>query len=751
MASDPAYETAITRAGYIPVNSFENGFTITLSAQALYLNKSNEYFIWKGALPKVVPVGATPETSGGFGPTAWAEVSYLAVSSEYGAKVVGSGQTTVNNILTVDVRQFGAKTISEDPDFDSAPAFRAAIGYVHANGGGVVNLGEGEYRLLSAGETKFTTPHDDATAAPGMTGDTKIDEDPVKENLSVILDISSNVQLRAKGNYNTTISGPWSRHTSPIDKNQAVGIVFRTPNNSRMTEYIDNVGLHNIHIANFFIGVIADGILFRESSFSNVRFNGCAMPFLALGADNITFHGTTSVENCYSGIVIGGWWTQRNNTTAGGVWVPPYVAGTDVYSLGWADFVTFDKIIASYSGQPFGDKHLEVDNFFNTYFFKESYSKKYSAGGRLTNGTNGSSASSDLTANKFRGIAHRALVNFSRYGRGNCNFLIKSAKTWGCSRVPFMGPVMQGGDYYGEIRDVYSENTGFLDPSQPWSDANNFYKSGRDPYNKDRADLPWGVSEGVFGVGRVTYQGTKNRNPSEIALISNGRTWLQLVPKNNADISISNGGIQTANAIRKISSYDSTGTYVEIESLAIGRFESQPTTWDRSDLDITHLFRRRVFENLSDVVLRHTQNGITTKVANFVTSIVYEGGRVKVYMRVKIPSNAATLSGDMNVAYIPVPNDTANFGTDFIELTVLQADIVGIRTNTVYQIGSNNIVGETRQPKQFLAVAGATSLMRLYEDYQRSRPLAISDFKPESYLEFSLEYNGFWNIWNSGG
>lgn len=75
-------ETAIIRGGYIPVNSFEKGFTLASPEQALQLEKTNEYFVWSGSFPKTVPKESTPDTIGGFGPNAWIDVSNLTFRTQ---------------------------------------------------------------------------------------------------------------------------------------------------------------------------------------------------------------------------------------------------------------------------------------------------------------------------------------------------------------------------------------------------------------------------------------------------------------------------------------------------------------------------------------------------------------------------------------------------------------------------------------------------------------------------------------------
>lgn len=117
-------ETAIIRGGYIPVNSFEKGFLLTSSVHALRMEKTNEYFVWRGALPKNVSAGSTPETLGGFGPDLWVDVSDLtlraALAQHSGAEEIRteSGKTVQEEISTIndgfyDLILFDANNIAE--------------------------------------------------------------------------------------------------------------------------------------------------------------------------------------------------------------------------------------------------------------------------------------------------------------------------------------------------------------------------------------------------------------------------------------------------------------------------------------------------------------------------------------------------------------------------------------------------------------------------------------------------------------
>lgn len=67
-------EEAIRNYGYITIDSFEDGATLTLPNQVLRYEATGEYYRWDGELPKSVPAGSTPETSGGVGLGKWLSV-----------------------------------------------------------------------------------------------------------------------------------------------------------------------------------------------------------------------------------------------------------------------------------------------------------------------------------------------------------------------------------------------------------------------------------------------------------------------------------------------------------------------------------------------------------------------------------------------------------------------------------------------------------------------------------------------------
>lgn len=101
-------EEAIRNYGYITMDSFEDGATLTLPNQVLRYEATGEYYRWDGEFPKTVASGSTPETSGGTGLGAWVSVGDASLRSDlfshemlnmsplyYGA--VGDGVTNDNS------------------------------------------------------------------------------------------------------------------------------------------------------------------------------------------------------------------------------------------------------------------------------------------------------------------------------------------------------------------------------------------------------------------------------------------------------------------------------------------------------------------------------------------------------------------------------------------------------------------------------------------------------------------------------
>lgn len=122
-------QDAIAAYGWIPVESFQDGATLTQSNQILKDNDSGEYYRWDGAYPKVVPAGSTPETTGGFGINAWLSVGDSVLRSQLasatGYKLVPS-INVINSAVPVD--SFRASGLTDQQIVQQANDYAASLG-----------------------------------------------------------------------------------------------------------------------------------------------------------------------------------------------------------------------------------------------------------------------------------------------------------------------------------------------------------------------------------------------------------------------------------------------------------------------------------------------------------------------------------------------------------------------------------------------------------------------------------------------
>lgn len=86
-------EEAIRNYGYITMDSFEDGATLTLPNQVLRHEATGEYYRWDGEFPKVVPAGSTPDSTGEVKLGAWVSVGDASLRSDLiktdGEKYIG--------------------------------------------------------------------------------------------------------------------------------------------------------------------------------------------------------------------------------------------------------------------------------------------------------------------------------------------------------------------------------------------------------------------------------------------------------------------------------------------------------------------------------------------------------------------------------------------------------------------------------------------------------------------------------------
>ncbi|EPH7678889.1 hypothetical protein ACS3YE_001018 [Escherichia coli] len=165
-------QQTIAAFGYVTIDSFEDGATLTLPNEVLRLEATGEYYRWDGAFPlggKVVPPGSTPVTTGGVGIGAWLSVGDATLrgqlSSPEGATLVYNGSETVaaqlNRLLSRTTNVFNVDAYGAVGDAslasnnitvtgtDDTAAFAAAFAAAKASGGGRVECTPGKTYLLS--------------------------------------------------------------------------------------------------------------------------------------------------------------------------------------------------------------------------------------------------------------------------------------------------------------------------------------------------------------------------------------------------------------------------------------------------------------------------------------------------------------------------------------------------------------------------------------------------------------------------
>lgn len=686
------------------------------------------------------PINALPESG-------FASEVLNQLAGPNGAGMIGSGQTTLDKLLSTDVSMFGAHPTTEPgyETFDSGPAFRAALEHVRVNGGGIVTF-SGQYFINSAGYS-YTLPFDDGSVSPKFTNaslDYNIASEP-QLTMPVCLEISSNVQLVGNGIKNSSMLFGWDRDGGLIERSQNIGIVFRVqgfPANTRMNTYINNVAMSGFTIYNAFIGAVADGILFDGSYIGDMQYQNCGIPLIVQGADSIQF-GTQGIANCYTGIIIGGMWLQRNNVQLGGIWVPPYTSG-DIYSLGWCDYVKINKISGTMSSLPWSDRHVAIDAFFDEYFYKSANSRRTNQGGRLSNVGMDLTTPSDYGNVPFRGIASRYFVNLSRYNRGNANLHILDMKVYFCSRTPVLSAYGQGVDFYGQVDNAFVEMVG-KKAVGPSSDDNNFYKSGIDSLNADYTLLPALVAEGSLGAVKVSIANTYYSSPSTSGPTTNSKVFIQQWVPSTTEVQ--NPSVYTSStALRYHSIYDGKDSIL-LERLWRGRYETQPLVFYPQDENNLHTWRTRITGHTgADFNVRNGNGGTILAVTNKKSSLYYQGGRVKVFISFQFPSNTADYTEFLTISGLPSGNaDAHDFGNQQPELIVQRA----VTNNRSFPISGDR--GTVSLPLLIMSARLDADSASFFSDQNSitGYQLRCNDFIGMSLVTLSLEYNTTWGLYNN--
>ncbi|EPU3936150.1 hypothetical protein ACVWYD_002712 [Morganella morganii] len=200
---------AIIAAGYIPMDSFQQGAEITKRNEILRYETTGEYYRWDGDLPKSVPAGSTPESAGGVGMGAWIGVGDAALRSDLisgDGSLVGVGGDTLKSFFDREdwrrfnsVRGYGVSgddltpvndyiSTADDPVLFTAPAgvftgnftWKSGFGLIGSGSQStIVNVPSGQSgivmssQIVRGGEiSKMTIATESPTAGRGIDGNT---------------------------------------------------------------------------------------------------------------------------------------------------------------------------------------------------------------------------------------------------------------------------------------------------------------------------------------------------------------------------------------------------------------------------------------------------------------------------------------------------------------------------------------------------------------------------------------------------
>ncbi|EME9755979.1 hypothetical protein QZQ48_19850, partial [Serratia marcescens] len=99
-------QQAISAFGYITIDSFQDGATLTLPNHVLRDKTTGEYYRWDGDFGesgKIVPPGSTPDSTGGIGVGGWVSVGDASLRANLkerdGAWLLGYNESTVGDEL----------------------------------------------------------------------------------------------------------------------------------------------------------------------------------------------------------------------------------------------------------------------------------------------------------------------------------------------------------------------------------------------------------------------------------------------------------------------------------------------------------------------------------------------------------------------------------------------------------------------------------------------------------------------------
>lgn len=268
------YNQAISQVGYITMDSFEDGATLTLPNQVLRYEATGEYYRWDGEFPKTVPSGSTPETAGGVGLGAWVSVGDTSLRSDLsqstGAELLGYGNLTVKSALDILTKkhilhfsEFGSLAelqnhITSNNLKNVEIIFDQVVNFGPGSGGlsTIVSLSNMDYlavKGLVIRDTLLYSGAFDLTRVFDLTNITNlVFEVDASSTLEYVGDDKRGLTpLRLNGCDNFTFIGKTSKCYQGYECTNVKNLYARSVNNdTRYPHLLGNVGVVDIHTVN---------------------------------------------------------------------------------------------------------------------------------------------------------------------------------------------------------------------------------------------------------------------------------------------------------------------------------------------------------------------------------------------------------------------------------------------------------------------------------------------------------------------
>ncbi|WP_163371596.1 hypothetical protein [Enterobacter hormaechei] len=288
-------QQAIAQYGWIPVGTFQDGATLTLPNQILKDTTDGSYYRWDGDLPKTVPSGSTPSTSGGTGVGAWLSVGDSTLRSMLAApggdKLIGSS--------------WGGASVWEDYPYKGSvkpskviyPTMTNSAIQTILSGGGEIYVSDGTYEITSTSETWKLSQNTRVTFSSGALLKPTVDGVTVLRMSS--LDVSSHFIRNAK------CFGPRIDMTG---RSGCIGIHFYNARNNSGIYYpwVDmGIGTNNTGIK---VEFMSYGLTIRDPEVLNGGVGGRRIFILngpnAINIENHRGYSSDPANKCDYGIVI---------------------------------------------------------------------------------------------------------------------------------------------------------------------------------------------------------------------------------------------------------------------------------------------------------------------------------------------------------------------------------------------------------------------------------------------------------------